>query len=87
LKRKIKKGSIMTSKIKAGKRQKLGEMLVQFGHINYNQLKEAMRIQSQSGSHIGEILVDLGYLTMDDLLEFLGKQFGVPTVNWIALVD
>jgi len=75
----------MTTKIKAGKRQKLGEMLVQFGHINYNQLKEAMRIQSQSGGHVGEILVDLGYLSMDDLLEFLGKQFGVPTANLFKL--
>ena len=75
----------MTSKIKAGKRQKLGEMLVQFGHINYNQLKEAMRIQSQSGGHIGEILVELGYLTMDKLMEFLGKQFGVPSANLYKL--
>ncbi|MDH5767750.1 MAG: PilT/PilU family type 4a pilus ATPase, partial [Nitrospirota bacterium] len=75
----------MEPKIKTGKRMKTGEIMIQHGLINYNQLKEAMKIQSQSGGHVGEILVELGYLPIDRLLEFLGKQFGVPSANLYKL--
>lgn len=75
----------MRAKMKTVRKLRLGEMLVQYGRINYNQLKEAMKVQSQSGGFVGEILVELGYITVDELLEILGKQFDVPTANLYKL--
>lgn len=75
----------MEVEAKKDRRQRLGEMLVQHGLINQNQLKEAMKIQSQTGDRIGSTLVYLGYIDVDKLLEFLGRQFSVPAANLYKL--
>ncbi len=62
-------------------RQRLGELLVEDGLITSNQLKEALRVQAQTGEQIGSILIELGFITTDQLLEYLSKQLGVPYVN------
>ena len=67
------------------KRQRLGELLVEYGLINTNQLKEALRRQAQVGGQIGSILIEMGYITTDDLLNFLSKQLGVPSANLLKL--
>ncbi len=61
----------MEVEAKKDRRQRLWEMLVQHGLINQNQLKEAMKVQSQTGDRIGSTLVYLGYIDIDKLLEFL----------------
>lgn len=66
------------------KRQRLGEMMVQQGLIETNQLKEALKIQAQSGGRIGSILVDMGLVDVETLLELLEKQLNVPTTNLYA---
>lgn len=71
--------------VRGDKHQRLGEMLIQQGLININQLKEALKVQSQGGGHIGSILVGLGYIDIDRLLESLGKQLSVPTANLYEL--
>ena len=63
------------------KKQRLGELLVEHSLINTNQLKEALKKQAQVGGQIGSILVEMGFITIDDLLNFLSKQLGVPSVN------
>ncbi len=70
---------------KGEKRQRLGELLVEYGLINTNQLKEALRRQSQVGGQIGSILVEMGFITVDDLLDFLSRQLGVPSANLFKL--
>lgn len=65
--------------------QKLGDMLVQQGMININQLNEALKVQSQSGGRIGSILLELGHIDIDQLLEFLGSQMSIPTANLYEL--
>ena len=67
-----------------GRRQRIGEMLVQQGRIDANQLKEAMKIQAQFGGRIGSILVDMGLIEVETLLEALGRQLNVPTANLYA---
>lgn len=71
----------MSQAIKDTKKPRLGEILVQYSVITPNMLKNAMRRQSQVGRQIGSILIEMGYITTDTLLEFLSKQFGVPSVN------
>lgn len=66
-------------------KSRIGEVLVEHGLITTNQLKEALRLQSQKGGQIGSILIQQGAITVDVLLDFLGKQFGVPTANLFQL--
>ena len=63
------------------KRQRLGELLVEHGLINTNQLKDALKRQAQQGGQIGSILVEMGHITTDDLLSFLSQQLGIPSAN------
>lgn len=63
------------------KKSRIGEVLLEHGVITSYQLKEALKIQSQKGGQIGSILIEQGAITQDVLLDFLGKQFGVPTAN------
>jgi twitching motility protein PilT len=67
------------------KRQGFGELLVEEGLINTDQLNAALKRQGQMGGQIGSILVDMGFITIDDLLNFLSKQLGVPSVNLFKL--
>lgn len=66
-------------------RQRLGELLVEHGLINTNQLKEALKRQVQVGGQIGSILIELGFITTDELLDFLSRQLGVPSANLFKL--
>lgn len=61
--------------------KKIGELLVAYQIINEEQLSHALKVQSQSGGRLGSVLLDLGYVQMDKMLEFLGKQLGVPPLN------
>lgn len=70
---------------KKDRKPKLGEILVQYGIITSNMLKNALKRQAQVGGQIGSILIEMGYLTTDILLEFLSKQFGVPPANLFKL--
>lgn len=63
------------------KKHRLGELLVEQRLITVNQLKDALRRQAQVGGQIGSIMVEMGYIATDDLLTFLNRQLGVPSVN------
>jgi len=67
--------------VKSKEKQRLGELLVEHGLISENQVKDAIKRQAQVGGQIGSILVEMGFITTDDLLHFLSKQLGVPSVN------
>ena len=67
------------------KKQRLGELFVEQGLINTNQLKDALRKQAQAGGQLGSILVEMGYITTDTLLNFLSRQLGIPSVNLLKL--
>jgi twitching motility protein PilT len=80
-----KKGIYLMADAGKAKHQRLGAMLVQQGLVSVGQLEEALKVQSQSGGHIGSILMELGHIDIDHLLEVLGKQLGVTTVNLYEL--
>ena len=73
----------MASPVK--KKQRLGELFIEQGLINTNQLKDALRKQAQVGGQLGSILVEMGYITTDTLLSFLSRQLGIPSVNLLNL--
>ena len=72
---------IITMPVPYKKKPPLGQLLIENGLINSNQLKEALKKQAQVGGQLGSILVDMEYITTEDLLNFLSQQLGIPSVN------
>ncbi len=67
---------------------KLGEMLVKAQLITQEQLDEAMKIQRREGGKLGTLVVRQGYCSDQDIVSFLGMQYGVPAADldqWPAI--
>ncbi len=63
------------------KRKKIGEMLIEAGHITDKELNIALAEQKKRGKRLCQVLIELGYLTDAKLLPVLGKQLKVPFVD------
>jgi type IV pilus assembly protein PilB len=63
------------------KRKKIGQLLIEAGHIGEKELDIALTEQKKRGKRIGQVLIELGYLSEDKLLPVLGKQLKVPFVD------
>ena len=61
--------------------RKLGQILVDLGSINDDQLEMLVEEQSQSSGLIGRIAVNMGLVSDEDLVEALGEQFGLKTLD------
>ena len=61
--------------------QKLGNFLVREGLITSEQLEKALQEQKTNGGMLGSNLVRMGYIEEAELMEFLSKQFGVPSTD------
>ncbi len=62
--------------------KRLGEMLIDAGVINEEQLKKALEIQKKNGKRLGSILLEQGWATEDDILKVLSEQYGnVPVAK------
>jgi len=63
----------------------LGEILVEKGIIQKDQLQKALDRQTETGGLIGEVLVDLGFATEESIAQCLAHQFGfafLPLENY-----
>ena len=60
---------------------RLGEMLVKAKIITEDQLKQALEEQSKSGGRLGYNLAKLNILEETEIVSFLSKQYGVPSIN------
>ncbi len=60
---------------------RLGNLLIRSNLITREQLVKALEDQKLSGGRLGAHIVKLGYLKDDELVSFLSKQYGVPSVN------
>jgi type IV pilus assembly protein PilB len=67
---------------------RLGEMLVKAQLISEAQLDEAIKLQRREGGKLGSIVVRLGFCQDQDIVSFLGMQYGVPAADldqWPAI--
>jgi len=67
---------------------KLGEMLVKAQLITESQLDDAIKTQRREGGKLGSIVVRLGFCNDQDIVSFLGMQYGVPAADldqWPAI--
>jgi len=60
---------------------KLGEMLVKAQLITEVQLEEAIKVQRREGGKLGSIAVRQGFCADQDIVSFLGMQYGVPAAD------
>ncbi len=61
--------------------RKLGQILVDLGTINDDQLEMLVEEQSQSRGLIGRIAVNMGLVSDEELIQALAEQFGLKTID------
>ena len=62
-------------------RKRLGDMLVEAGIIDKDQLGAALGRQRQWGGRLGTNLILMGFMTEDELADFLSKSMGYARVD------
>jgi type IV pilus assembly protein PilB len=60
---------------------RLGDLLVQQGALEADQLAEALLQQADTGRRLGEVLVQSGFLSEKALLDALAEQLRLPVVD------
>ena len=60
---------------------KLGEILLEKGVINHDQIMEILSIQKESGQKFGEIVVDRGYASDEEVAESLAQIYRLPFIK------
>jgi len=65
----------------ARSRKKIGELLIEAGFINQDQLLEALEVQRTTGQKLGQILVEKGFVTENALYETLSQKLGCRFVD------
>jgi type IV pilus assembly protein PilB len=58
--------------------KQLGELLLERGIINEEQLNKALKAQKERGGLIGQVLVALGYAKEEEIAQALTVQYGFP---------
>ncbi|MEM9290127.1 MAG: type IV-A pilus assembly ATPase PilB [Acidobacteriota bacterium] len=61
--------------------ERFGQALIKAGKIDKSQLKQALKLQKDKGGRLGSALVSLGFLHEQELVQFLSKHFGVPSID------
>lgn len=59
----------------------LGEIMVEEGFLEPDNLKKALEIQKKEGGLIGGILLRMGWITEEELLVALSKQLSLPFIK------
>ena len=62
---------------------RFAELLVRGGLVSRDQLSEAQKRERENGSSVAKEIVRLGYTNEETLTQFLGKQFGIESVELI----
>jgi type IV pilus assembly protein PilB len=61
--------------------RRLGDLLVNEGLISQEQLQRALSEQKGSNEKLGTILVRLQFIHEDQLIGFLSRQYGIPSIT------
>jgi len=61
--------------------RRLGDLLVADGLLTAEQLKKALAEQKGSPEKLGSVLIRLNFVNEDQLIGFLSRQYGVPSIT------
>lgn len=67
-------------------KKRIGELLVESGAIEPEQLQKALELQKKSGQRIGDILISQKILTEEKLMTAIAKRLEIPFVNLSDMV-
>ncbi len=67
------------------RRKRLGDLLIEAGLIQEQQLNKALEVQKRTGERLGKVLINLGYITEERIIEVLEFQLGVPHLDLMSL--
>ncbi len=73
------------SKVRQPVSRRLGDLLVNEGLITQENLQRALVEQKGSNEKLGSILVRLGLIQEDQLIGFLSRQYGIPSITLTQL--
>ncbi len=62
-------------------RRLIGEILIEEGFLEFEELKKGLEIQKHEGGLIGEILIREGWVKEDELMSCLAKQLSLPFIR------
>ncbi|WP_330640785.1 GspE/PulE family protein [Anaerovorax odorimutans] len=66
----------------AMKNVRIGDVLIEHGYIDDQQLRQALEYQSQNkGKRLGSILMEMGFVTEHQMLDALGHRMELPVVD------
>ena len=65
--------------------KQLGELLVERGIINAQQLEHALSTQKAKGGLLGQVLVELGFATEEQIAQAITAQYGFPFLQLDSL--
>jgi len=60
---------------------RLGEILIERGKLEPDELERALELQRERGDKLGKIVVDMGLIAQRDVLAALSDQLGLPLVT------
>jgi len=77
----------MAQPVKLGQpvNRRLGDLLVADGLLTAEQLRKALAEQKGSPEKIGSVLIRLNYINDEQLIGFLSRQYGVPSITLAQL--
>ena len=64
---------------------RLGDLLINRGHLTGDQLGEAIRVQREKGGKLGSVLVRLGLVSDQVIASLLSEQYGLPPIDVSAI--
>lgn len=65
----------------AGPRKRIGDLLLEAGVINADQLQQALAQQKSLNMRLGDVLITQGYITQQQFIEVLEFQLGIPHIQ------
>ena len=68
-----------------GARHRLGDLLVERGHITAEQRDSALHVHGESGRPVGEIVTSLGWVTGEEVADAIRSQSGERLVSLLSL--
>jgi len=63
------------------RREKIGEILVEWGVLSTQQLHEANKLAEGSNKRLGAVLVELGFVSETNVAKALARQFGMEYID------
>ena len=72
--------SIIGEQIQISSKKRIGELLIEQGIINNEQLEQALQQQKAQGKKVGEMLVALGFISENKLIDILSAQIDVQHI-------